>query len=184
MSPTVNIADLITGEANAQGVPPSIALAVAKVESGVSQWTSTGALVTSSAGAQGVFQLLPSTAAGLGVDPADVNGNIQGGIAYLKQLYNQYGNWSDALAAYNWGPGNVNKAASAGTSIPGQVANYVAAVLGISGSSPAPASSAEALSSSVPGSGDVLASLVPGGASTIALVALGVLGVAAWWLLD
>lgn len=122
---TVDLSSLIVDEANAQGVPPSIALGVAQTESGISQWTPSGSLVTSSTGALGIFQLEPTTAAGLGVDPTDVNQNIQGGIAYLAQLYQKYGNWQDALAAYNWGPSNVDSSSS----IPSSVAGYVSTVL-------------------------------------------------------
>lgn len=127
----VDLRDLITAEAQRQGVDPAIALSVAKTESGICQWRADGSVVTSSAGAIGVFQLEPATAAGLGVDPYDVNGNIQGGITFLKQLYQKYGSWDQALAAYNWGPGKVDRAAAAGTSWPGEVLNYVKGVLGI-----------------------------------------------------
>ena len=70
------------------------ALAVARTESGVCHWTPDGSVVTSSAGAIGVMQLEPATAAQLGVDPYNVNANIHGGVAYLKELYQKYGNWS------------------------------------------------------------------------------------------
>ena len=90
-----------------------------------------GSIVVSSAGAIGVMQLEPATAAQLGVDPNDVNQNIQGGITYLKQLYQKYGSWDQALAAYNWGPGHLDQATAAGTSIPGEVLNYAKGILGI-----------------------------------------------------
>lgn len=127
----VDLRDLITAEAQRQGVDPAIALSVAKTESGICQWRADGSVVLSSVGAIGVFQLMPATAAGLGVDPYDVNGNIQGGIAFLKQLFQKYGSWDQALAAYNWGPGKVDQAASTGTNWPGEVINYVKGVLGI-----------------------------------------------------
>lgn len=94
----------ITATANQYGVPPSLALAVAQIESSMNP------TARSSAGAIGLFQLMPSTAAGLGVDPNDPLQNIQGGVEYLSQLLTQYnGDTSLALAAYNAGPGNVAK---------------------------------------------------------------------------
>jgi soluble lytic murein transglycosylase-like protein len=93
-----SIQSLITSVANQLGVPPSIALAVAQKESEFNQ------AAVGSAGEIGVMQLMPATAAGLGVDPSDLNQNVTGGVSLLASLYQQFGNWSDALAAYNAGP--------------------------------------------------------------------------------
>lgn len=94
----------IVSAAQSAGVDPSLALAVAKQESGFNP------TAVSPKGAIGVFQLMTATAAGLGVDPNDPGQNIQGGVKLLGQLLQQYGgDTSLALAAYNAGPSAVAK---------------------------------------------------------------------------
>jgi Transglycosylase SLT domain len=87
----------------------------------------------SSAGAVGLFQLMPSSFPGVNIqDPVT---NIDTGVAYLAQLLNQYnGDTSLALAAYNAGPGNVAKYGG----IPpfSETQNYVASILSAIGMDP------------------------------------------------
>lgn len=71
----------------------------------------------SRAGATGLWQFMPATAKGLGMEVSslvderrDARESSRNAARYLKQLYNIYGDWSLAIAAYNCGPGNVNKA--------------------------------------------------------------------------
>lgn len=85
------------------GVDPALALSIAKSESGFRHEA------RSRGGAVGVFQLMPSTAKRLGVDPYCLSGNIKGGIMYYKRLYNMFGSTELALAAYNAGPGTVKR---------------------------------------------------------------------------
>lgn len=99
-----SVADLIVAEAEAQGVDPSLAIEVATEESSLNQ------NARGSSGEIGVFQLMPDTAAALGVDPTDLNQNIHGGVMYLGQMLAQFGDPVMAVAAYNAGPGAVSKA--------------------------------------------------------------------------
>lgn len=101
---TDKVKKLVAKEAIKQGIPREIALSVAEQESGFDQEAK------SSAGAQGVMQLMAGTAKELGVDRTNVAENIEGGVKYLKQQYERFGNWKEGLAAYNAGPGKVNEA--------------------------------------------------------------------------
>lgn len=106
-SPAQTIPAEIVRRAQIYGIPANLALAVAHVESGFSQ----GAV--SSAGAIGVMQLEPGTAAELGVNPYNWRQNIDGGVRYLAEKIKQYhGNVNLALQAYNGGDGNVGSAAT------------------------------------------------------------------------
>jgi soluble lytic murein transglycosylase-like protein len=65
--------------------------------------------VRSSAGAMGIAQFMPATAREMGIDPLNPAQAIDGAARYLARLYRQLGNWTETLAAYNWGIGNVQR---------------------------------------------------------------------------
>jgi hypothetical protein len=100
-----SLEDLFEKASQKYGVDVNLLKAVAKAESGFD------ASCTSSSGAKGIMQLMPSTAASLGVtDVYDPEQNIMGGAKLLSSLLDKYdGNVSLALAGYNAGVGNVKK---------------------------------------------------------------------------
>lgn len=110
------IAVMLDQAADRYHVPPALLRAVAWVES------RGRADALSRAGAMGVMQLMPNTAKGLGVDPWDPAENIDGGARFLARLLRKYeGDAAKVLAAYNWGPGRVDR----GSTWPESVRRYI-----------------------------------------------------------
>jgi soluble lytic murein transglycosylase-like protein len=99
----VDIPALLKAASKRYRLPESFVLAIAHVESRL------GPHRISPAGAMGIMQLMPETAAALGVvDPFDPHENIDGGARYLRRLWKRYrGNRARVAAAYNTGPGRV-----------------------------------------------------------------------------
>lgn len=119
-TPEMNV--IIDEAASEFGVDPDFVRAVIKQESG---WKPKA---VSPAGAQGLMQLMPKTAKGLGVtDSFDIRQNIRGGTKLLGQLLQSYnGDMEKALAAYNAGPVRANQDRS---KWPKETKRYVPAVL-------------------------------------------------------
>ncbi len=85
-------------------VPPALVKAVIAAESLFD------ADAVSRKGAQGLMQLMPTTASELGVaDPFSADQNVRGGVRYLREMLDRYGDMQRALAAYNAGPKAVDR---------------------------------------------------------------------------
>ena len=108
--------------ARKHGVPEDLFLRLVQQESG---WNP-GAV--SHKGATGLAQLMPGTADVLGVDINDPAANLDGGARYLRLMYDKFGSWKLALAAYNAGPGAVEQ--HDGIPPYAETENYVQAILG------------------------------------------------------
>jgi soluble lytic murein transglycosylase-like protein len=95
---------LIRLTAGQHDVPPALVKAVIAAESDFDS------RAVSVKGAQGLMQLMPATAAALGVaDPMVAEQNVNGGVRYLRAMLDRYGDMSRALAAYNAGPTAVDR---------------------------------------------------------------------------
>ena len=98
----------------------------------------------SSAGAMGLMQVMPDTWAGLrrrhglGRDPYDPRDNILAGTAYLREMWNRYGNVAAMLAAYNAGPGRYDEHLATGRTLPAETRAYVATLAPVLGPATAP----------------------------------------------
>lgn len=117
--------DMIHKAAKRHGLPVHLVRAVVTAESDYNP------RCVSKAGAMGLMQLMPETAQDLGVkDPFDPEQNINGGARYLAMMLERFnGNLKQALAAYNFGPSNVE----AKCAWPSETRNYVAKVTRLSG---------------------------------------------------
>ena len=99
-TPESRIVRLLRRSAKRHSIDENLAISVALVESGLDQ------AAISAKGAVGVMQIMPSTAMDLGINPHNVEENIDGGLRYLKRMIDEFG-LGNGLAAYNFGPENV-----------------------------------------------------------------------------
>jgi soluble lytic murein transglycosylase-like protein len=112
---------VISKASSRYGVDAGLIKAVIKAESNFNP------TAVSHAGARGLMQLMPATARSLGVsDSFDPEQNVMAGTRFLRDLLDRYnGDVDSALAAYNWGPGNVDKRSGR---MPAETRSYLARV--------------------------------------------------------
>lgn len=113
--------DLFTSAGQRHGVDPALLAAVASVESGFNP------NAQSSAGAQGLMQFMPATAAEMGVDAFDPASAVDGAARYLRREFDRFGSVELAAAAYNAGAGAVSR--YGGVPPYSETQNYVKKVL-------------------------------------------------------
>ena len=110
------------------GIPPPWTVAVMGAES------AGDVRAVSSAGAMGLMQVMPDTWAelrirhGLGRNPYDPRDNILAGTAYLREMWDRYGDIAAMLAAYNAGPARYDEHRSKGRALPAETRAYVASL--------------------------------------------------------
>jgi soluble lytic murein transglycosylase-like protein len=122
-APVGQVRAAINEAARRAELSPRLIEAVARQESGFRHQA------VSRAGAVGVMQLMPGTAAELGVDRFDLSQNVTGGATYLRRMLDSFnGDLSLALAAYNAGPAAVRR--FGGVPPFGETRAYVSAILG------------------------------------------------------
>ncbi len=108
--------------ARRHNIPEDLFLRLVQQESG---WNPRA---VSHKGATGLAQLMPATARLLGVDVEDPRQNLEGGARYLRMMYDRFGSWRLALAAYNAGPAAVEQ--HGGVPPFAETRSYVRAILG------------------------------------------------------
>ena len=119
-------AAFVTEASQRFGIPEHWIVAVKRAES------AGDVRAISSAGALGLMQIMPDTWAalrmryGLGRDPYDPRANILAGAAYLREMFDRYGNVSAMLAAYNAGPARYDDYLQRGRALPAETQAYVA----------------------------------------------------------
>jgi len=120
---TPDLESLVSKYAAMHGVEAALVRAVIACESAWDEHA------RSPAGAIGLMQLMPGTARALGVDPHEVEQNIEGGIRYLGGLLRAFGSAEHALIAYNAGPGFAERYLRGQASLYGETREFVGNVL-------------------------------------------------------
>ena len=121
-------------------VSPQLVLAVIEIESGYNPY------IVSPVGAMGLMQLMPRTGAEVAERTGEIwhgtatlfdpEANIRLGVAYLRELIDRYDSIRAALAAYNWGPGRIDRRLRRGSGLPAEYPNLVLGAYSRVGGSP------------------------------------------------
>lgn len=119
-------ADAIASAESRYGLPESLLARVLYQESRFRPDIISGE-TKSPAGALGIAQFMPATARDFGLNPLDARASIEAAARYLAQLYSKFGDWGAALAAYNWGQGNVQRHGIAAA--PAETQRYISEIL-------------------------------------------------------
>lgn len=125
-SPPAKYAQAIANAESANSIPSGMLARLLYQESHYRESIISGS-VTSPVGALGIAQFMPATARDMGINPLDPFQAIPAAARYLASLYRQTGTWTKALAAYNWGIGNVTRKGIA--SAPTETRNYYSQIL-------------------------------------------------------
>ena len=120
--------DAINTAQNKYGIPGNILAKLLNAESAFRPDIISGAK-RSSTGATGIAQFMPATANDYGINPTDPIASIDAAGRYLSDLNAKFGDWTQAVAAYNWGQGNVERKGL--TNAPAETINYVQKILGV-----------------------------------------------------
>ncbi|HLH63592.1 MAG TPA: transglycosylase SLT domain-containing protein [Ktedonobacteraceae bacterium] len=116
-------------DASNAGISPNLFVRQINQESGFNPWA------VSPAGAIGIAQFMPATAASMGINPHDPIQSLRAAARLMASYAYQYGNYAKALGAYNAGPGTVNWAVSVGGAnwfnyLPYETRNYIDVIMG------------------------------------------------------
>lgn len=115
---------MIAKAANKYGVPVDVAIRQAAQESGHFNPDVISGKVKSGAGATGLYQFMPATAAGFKLNPTDPVASADVAMRYMAYLYKKFGDWKKAAWAYNWGEGNLAKYLRGQKSLPKETRLY------------------------------------------------------------
>ena len=124
--PPAKYAPAIAAAEGRHGIPKDMLARLLWQESRYREDIITGK-VRSPVGALGIAQFMPATAREMGIDPLDPFAAIDAAGRYLARLYRSTGSWAQALAAYNWGIGNVQRKGLA--QAPRETRNYYTSIL-------------------------------------------------------